>query len=373
MFGAVILAGGYSSRMEDFKPLMPLGEKTVLGRCANVFRSAGVENILVVTGYRAQDVEDEALKLGLSVVYNPNYDKGMFSSVQAAAPSMADMDGFFVLPVDIPLIRPATVRTIAAAFDGQSVVYPVFAGRRGHPPLMPTHLIEAIRGFHGRGGLRALLEDKPCRDEQVWDGGIHLDADTPADFEVLRRRLLRFEVGEAEEALTLAYLIMPERGVMHGRAVAEVAVGIGQEMNRRGFDLDIVLLHNAALLHDVAKGKQRHEECGAALLTSLGLGALADIVASHRDVIPPAPADIAEKEIVCLADKLVKGAQRVSIEQRFNEKLSIYASDAEACRVIRDRLKNARALQRSVEEAIGCDIEILLRQSEDAGFLPSRK
>jgi len=357
---AAILAGGYSSRMGEFKPLMQLGDRTVLGHCAEVFRQAGVGRILVVTGYRAPEVEDEAARLGLSVIHNPNYDLGMFASVQAAACQMADVDGVFVLPVDIPLVRPATVKAQVAAFDGRAVVYPVFAGRRGHPPLIPAHLIPAIRGFGGQGGLRALLENVESHDLPVWDRGIHLDADTQEDFSVLIQRLARLKTAEEGETQALANLVMPVHTMLHGKAVAEVAVCIGREMNRHGFDLDLVLIHNAALLHDVAKGQPQHEARGAAFLKSLGLDALAEIVAFHKDISPPESENLTEKEIVCLADKLIKGTHRVSITQRFSEKLLLYRSDAEACRVIQSRLANALALQSSVERIIGYDIETLL-------------
>ena len=161
-----------------------------------------------------------------------------------------------------------------------------------------------------------------------------MDADTLEDFTALTRHLSRLDIGEPAEALALAALTMPERGLAHGRAVAQVATALGQELNRHGSKLDMDILHNAALLHDIAKGQPQHEARGAEMLDSLGLGRLSAIVATHRDVPPPVFRPLTEKEVVCLADKLVRGSRRVSVRQRFEDKLALYSHDPEACRAI---------------------------------------
>jgi molybdenum cofactor cytidylyltransferase len=358
--GAIIPAAGYSSRMGNFKPLMPLGGQTVLARCAGVFQAPGIDPVMVITGHRAAEVEAEAKRLGLACIHNPDFDRGMFSSVQTAVACLPELDGFFFLPVDIPLVRPATIRSLLAAFDGQNMVYPAFAGVSGHPPLIPAGLIPAILAHDGKGGLQALLESCPGRAVPVWDRGILLDADNPEDFTLLENRLARLEIGESAEALALATLIMPERGVAHGRAVAGVAVALGRALHRCGLALDLDLIHNAALLHDVAKNLPRHEIVGAEMLQELGLGRVAGIVAGHKDALPPESGLLTEKEIVYLADKLIRGSRRVSVLERFTEKLDLYASDAEACTAIRRRLGNALTLQSLVAQSVGEDIETVL-------------
>ena len=358
-FAAVILAAGFSSRMGDFKPLMDLGGMTVLERCVRLFREAGVQRILAVTGHRAPEVRAEAGRLGIHTVHNPDYEAGMFSSVCAAVSSGPCRDGFFVLPVDIPLVRPATVELLLDAYDGR-VAYPVFGGERGHPPLIPSELVPRIQEHDGRGGLQAVLEQVDFLDVPVWDRGILFDADTPGDFFVLQRRVARMHIGDRDEAVALAELSMPERGMAHGRAVAAVALRLAGELNAHGLALDMDLVHNAALLHDVAKGWPGHEAAGGQLLGRFGLGGLSDIVAAHRDVLPPVSGVLTEKEIVCLADKLVRCDRRVAVEDRFGEKLNLYRCDEEACAAIRGRLRNALALRDMVEKACGREVEAIL-------------
>jgi len=357
---AIILAAGYSSRMGGFKPLMDLSGQSLLARCSGVFQQAGITAVTIVSGHRHKEVEAEAARLGLGYIYNPDYDRGMYESVRTAAAWLTDIDGFFMQPVDIPLVRPSTITALADTFDGQSVLYPTFEGLRGHPPLIPTRCIPAILAHDGGGGLKALLEKQKNRNIAVWDRGILMDGDTPEDFAALGLRAERLAIGDRAEALALAILTMPRRGIEHGLAVAEAAVALGRELNDHGYRLNLDILYNAALLHDMAKGAPHHELRAGEMLTDLGLDNLAPVAAAHRDAAPPPSGLLSEKEVVCLADKLVRGSRRVAIGHRFAEKLELYDGDDEACQAIRRRLATALALQAMVEATAGKSVDTLL-------------
>lgn len=357
-FAAVILAAGLSSRMGSFKPLMTLVGQSVLARCIGTFRTAGLAEIIVVTGHRAFEVQAEVERLGVSAIHNPAYEQGMFSSVRTAASGLSGVDAFFLLPVDIALVRSATIASLARAYDGR-VAYPVFKGERGHPPLIPARLIPEVLRHDGDAGMKGLLERHPFLDVPVWDQGILLDADTADDFAVLVDRAAKLSIGTRDEIAALAGS-MPERGMAHGRAVAAVAVRLGEGLNRHGGTLDLDLVHNAALVHDLAKGVPGHEARGGQLLAEWGLHGLAGIVAAHRDVPAPDSGVLTEKEVVCLADKLVRGSQRISVRERFGEKLALYRHDAQACAAIRGRMSNALDLLDLVERTCGQGMEEIL-------------
>ncbi len=350
----VILAAGYSSRMNGFKPLMTLGGKTLLAHCVKIFRNAGLNSITVVTGYRGQEVEAEAARLDVQWLRNSDIDRGMFSSVYEAVQRMQQNDGFFLHPVDIPLFYPATVSRLLDCFDGHSVLLPVFCGRSGHPPLIPACVIPAILAHNGAGGLQAVLEQQPCLEIDVWDKGILMDADTPEDFSVLKRRSVGIGIADSDESLELARQLMSEKGVEHGVATAKIAMEVGRRLNtKKGYNLNLDIIRNAALLHDVGKGTSGHESHGGEMLHRLGLHEIAKIVAAHRSMPPPVTGILSEKEVVCLADKLVKGSRPVSVQQRFAEKLVCYAHDPEAKEAILGRRADIMALQAMVERQAG--------------------
>ncbi len=76
---AVIMAAGTSSRFAPISYEMPKGLITVKGevlieRQIRQLREAGIDNIYVVTGYRANDFAYLADKLGVQLIHNPYYD-----------------------------------------------------------------------------------------------------------------------------------------------------------------------------------------------------------------------------------------------------------------------------------------------------------
>jgi CTP:molybdopterin cytidylyltransferase MocA len=117
---------------------------------------------------------------------NARYSEGMMSSVQAGICSLSlNADGFFILPGDMPLVRPGTYRTLAPYLSaGTMAVYPVFDGRKGHPPLISTRCVPGIMRCAAPGGLGSFL--KTVRDRttcvSVADPGVLIDMDTPVDY-----------------------------------------------------------------------------------------------------------------------------------------------------------------------------------------------
>ena len=142
--GAVILAAGYSSRMNAFKPLLEIGGISAVVRCVELFASCGLERVVVVTGHCREKVDAAIMDSGARAVFNPDFDRGMFSSIVAGTKEMDGTDGFFLLPVDIPLVRPATVAILQEQFDGTLLLNPSFNNTAGHPPLIPAHHYPSI-------------------------------------------------------------------------------------------------------------------------------------------------------------------------------------------------------------------------------------
>ena len=184
---AIILAGGYSMRMKEFKPLLPLGDSTVIENTINVFRNSGVRDITVVIGFRANDLKVVLDRIGVKWAYNKNYSEGMYLSVLAGVCSLpANTDGFFLLPADMPLVKHETIEELVWVYNSTEydIIYPTYKGRRGHPPLISSKLFPAIKNWDGSGGLRALLSQyqKVATQVEVSDENILNDMDTPKDY-----------------------------------------------------------------------------------------------------------------------------------------------------------------------------------------------
>jgi HD superfamily phosphodiesterase len=103
----------------------------------------------------------------------------------------------------------------------------------------------------------------------------------------------------------------PDAVIAHGAAVARYAADLAQQLSR---PVDTDLLAAACLLHDLTRGNPNHAHSGAQVLEQAGYPALAALVAVHHDL----PEDACpEACLLYLADKLVRGEQRVSLDERF--------------------------------------------------------
>ncbi len=371
---AIVLSAGYSSRMGAFKPLLRIGNQTVLERIIGLFREAGIGDVRVVLGHRADDVVPLVEELGIRWILNEHFQDGMLSSVKSGVGSIEpDRDAFFLLPVDIPLVRGHTVLKLKEAYRecGKSIVYPTFLGKRGHPPLIGARYAEEIVQWNGSGGLRSFLREKESDavNVAVPDEHIGLDMDTPGDYETILGKWADYEIPSVAECME----VLKERDsvtdelIGHSRKVAQLALTIGQALNDRGFGLNTDLICAAGLLHDMARDRPRHATTGGRILRDMGFPKVAEIVEQHMSVEVRPDRPINERDLVALSDKLVLGDVVVSLEERFQTRLERYSNDPDIRTAITARLNHARQLRTRVEEALGTSIESVLanRSSND--------
>jgi molybdenum cofactor cytidylyltransferase len=362
-YAAVVLAAGLSTRMKQFKPLLPLGEATLTDHVIATFLSAGVDVFLVV-GYRRDKITAGIKKRDIDIVYNPNYEQGMFSSIQAGVRRLQPVHrAFFILPVDIPLVRTATIGRLmeAARENPDKIVYPVFGGKRGHPPLIPSNLVPAILAWRKNGGLKAVLEirEKSALEVPVADGNILFDIDTPQDYQRLLERYRRYEVPtdeECHEILNIICKVTPDR-VRHGLKVSGVAVAIGRALRASGSHIDMEIVRISALLHDVAKGQPKHDIAGGKILREMGFAKVGDIVGVHSDLAGGNVRLPLEAKIVYLADKFVEGERLVSLEERYRSSRERFGLTPEIGAAIAGRLKVAQSVKQEVEKLLGFPME----------------
>lgn len=188
----LILAAGLSSRMGDFKPLMPFREKTLIESTIDSMLAAGVKQIVIVLGYRGNEIESVLrLHYGKEIIYacNPHYETtDMLTSIKYGLRSMPHCKAFFLLPGDMPVVKKNTfLKLLKARPDDQpSVLFPTLGGYRKHPPLIDYRFRDIILQFEGEGGLRQLWKQQedsiihvPVDDDGVW-----MDLDTMEDYEV---------------------------------------------------------------------------------------------------------------------------------------------------------------------------------------------
>ena len=185
--GAVIVAAGMSSRMGDFKPMMNIGSISIAQRIVATLHQAGVERIIVVTGYNAQQLERHLAGNGLIFLRNEAYaSTQMFDSAKIGLSYLRDKcDQILFTPVDIPLFTALTVTKLLES--GAPLACPVCEGKTGHPLLISSSLLDTILSDSGENGLQGAISRCGVTMTQVpvEDPGVLHDADTPEDYQSL--------------------------------------------------------------------------------------------------------------------------------------------------------------------------------------------
>jgi molybdenum cofactor cytidylyltransferase len=211
---AVILAAGYSSRMEVFKPLLDLGGKPVISRVIDTFVNAGICDVRVVVGYNRDLLVSVLDKLKVRAVVNDKYAEGMFSSVRAGLESLEQhVKAFYILPVDVPLVQSRTVRYLAENYmcNRGRILVPCYRGSRGHPPLIDAKFRQSILDYDGEGGLKgALHQSEPDISlVPVPDENILFDIDSLSDYIELKKRWQQNGHGHIPGIVNLRHMTSP--------------------------------------------------------------------------------------------------------------------------------------------------------------------
>lgn len=177
-----MLAAGQSTRMGRPKPLLEAGGESFLLLTIRALREGGCDAVVVVTGY-GDETASNARDAGAIVTRNREPGSEQIDSLRLGIDALPEgTAAAVVLPVDHPLVRPATVAALIARWRDapDRIVRPVHQGRAGHPTIFPRAMWTHLRPALPRGA-RTVVEDDahPTLDVAVEDAGVIADIDTP--------------------------------------------------------------------------------------------------------------------------------------------------------------------------------------------------
>jgi len=184
LVGAVITAAGKSTRMGAFKPLLKIGNFTAIEHIIFAFHKAEVENIVIVTGNNACELENSLRNLNIIFLRNDNYEfNEMFDSIKIGINFLKNKcDKILITPADVPLFTEDTVKALLES--GADVGISMFDNQAGHPIIISTSTAMELLEYKGDGGLKGAISSIPKKVKyiEVSDCGILHDMDTPADY-----------------------------------------------------------------------------------------------------------------------------------------------------------------------------------------------
>jgi molybdenum cofactor cytidylyltransferase len=187
----LILAAGSSRRMGRPKQLLPVDGRPLLETVVAAANASSLDDVIVVLGGSALEIR-EGLDLGRArVVYNPDHQEGLGSSIRAGLASLDQgVDRAMVILGDQPAV---SAELFDRLLDLQaSSGLPSAALRFGdllHPPVvLDRSLFGDLSSLEGDVGCRAVIRGRPNLVAALpaeTNGNHPIDIDTIEDYERL--------------------------------------------------------------------------------------------------------------------------------------------------------------------------------------------
>lgn len=188
----VVLAAGSGSRFvgDRHKLEQPLAGATVLGWTIRHAIESRLPVVVVTTAALADEAARWVAQRDIVLLPQPGSTGagvlGMGWSIANGVGARPHATAWLVMPGDMPLARPASLRAVAAAIDTHPIAYAQYRGRRGHPVGFAGELYSELARLAGDEGARRLIARFPSFGVEVDDPGVLQDVDTRADLEALR-------------------------------------------------------------------------------------------------------------------------------------------------------------------------------------------
>jgi molybdenum cofactor cytidylyltransferase len=181
---AIILAAGRGTRFGDeLKLLAQIGGKALVRHAAEAAVGSLVDPVIVVTGYRSNEVEAALHGLPVQILYNALYAQGLSTSLRAGFSALPPTTRAAVILLgDMPFVKADLIDTLVAEWRERgepAALVPTLDGRRGNPVVLSRDLQAMIEDLSGDVGAGSLLRKRS--DVLEWpttDPAVAQDIDT---------------------------------------------------------------------------------------------------------------------------------------------------------------------------------------------------
>lgn len=151
--GAVIAAASEKSS----RPMLQLGEITILKRIVITMQQAGVFPVVIIMGAENYDVQYEMFRYGVIFMRMENAEQAtMMESLKLGLSYLKDKcERVMVMPVNVPMVSPQTLVRMMQT-EGE-IIKPTYQGKGGHPILLSARMMEDIGQQYWEEGLKEFL------------------------------------------------------------------------------------------------------------------------------------------------------------------------------------------------------------------------
>ena len=147
--------------MGEPKQLLPFGESTIVETVVDNMLGAQFDEVIVVVGHRAEEIQTQLGTRPIKTVFNPDYRDGMLTSAQTGIRALEASDAFALMLVDQPFITSALIDRVVDAYllSEKGIALPSYNYKRGHPVIFDREYARDILALDTEsGGVRTLFK-----------------------------------------------------------------------------------------------------------------------------------------------------------------------------------------------------------------------
>lgn len=162
--GIIILAAGNSSRLGQPKQLLEYNGMTLLSRIVSEASAIIEATIVVVTGNQHENIENSLPQKKLVTCYNPDWQEGMSSSIQAGLKQLLlvspKAERCIISVCDQPFLTSEVFRGLIQLQKetGKGIVASSYSGTLGVPVLFTRQYFHALISLKSTEGARQFIK-----------------------------------------------------------------------------------------------------------------------------------------------------------------------------------------------------------------------
>ena len=179
----VILAAGISSRLGNLtKQLLVYKNETLLKIAVKKALEIS-KDVFVVLGHEKEKCEKELEDFDLNTIYNPNYKKGMGTTLSCAINHTKEFNHTMVMLCDQPFIPLSHYQSLKRSILNENIIASLYGEKPKVPAIFPKKFYNEISKLKADFGAKELLKKESCI-KIVLEENYSIDIDTLRDVDL---------------------------------------------------------------------------------------------------------------------------------------------------------------------------------------------
>ncbi len=199
MITGIILASGFSTRMNKDKLMMKLGNEFIIEHVLKNAVNSKLDDLILV--YRNNDITKLSLSPEIRLVYNGEANHGQSESIKLGILNAQENSDYLFLLGDQPFVFSSIIDRIIDEYNINKgkIIVPYYMGQRGNPVIIPNEYRNELLSLSGDEGARKIIHKyKDIIKKVKFDNSIYnLDIDNINDYERAKEFLYNFNKEES--------------------------------------------------------------------------------------------------------------------------------------------------------------------------------